>query len=498
VTRFTTLSTVIALTVATLATSTSVAQPSQTSNREMRISLADAIALSLENNPDLAAAGLAPRRAAADIKQQEGVFMPTLSLFAGIDRDRLPQSSVALGTFRNNVAAEARIAGRLQWGTEYNLSYGTTRLESDSQFTPTSPMSSAYVQLQVRQPLLRGFGSDINRAGITIARGNVKIADAALRRTTEVAVATTVDAYWRLVRSHKSLAVARESLQLAERLVERTQSRVTAGDLPTIELTQARASVAARQEAVIVGEAEVGNANDSLARLLVVDPRQVFAATFVPTDEPNGEPAVMTQSTLLDEAFRQRGELFAARQSIKNAEVAVEVAINARKPDLSVVGSVGIGGLGSKWTSAQSQLARDVDDQHRWTAGLVFSVPLDNRAANGGYEKARLALDEAKLALRSLELQVTEEVRNALRNLDASAKRVEATRRAAELARDQLAAGEKRLASGLSTAFEVLRLQTDLAAAQNAEIAAVIGYRTSVIRVQFATGGLFGRYVTNA
>jgi outer membrane protein TolC len=227
----------------------------------------------------------------------------------------------------------------------------------------------------------------------------------------------------------------------------------------------------------------------------VVDPRQAFGTSFVPADEPRSEPASWTQSALLDEAFRQRGELFAARQAVKNAEVALEVASDARKPDLSVVGSVGIGGLGSKWTSAQAQLARDIDDQHRWTAGLQFSIPLDNRAAHGGYEKARLALDEAKLVLRSLELQVTEEVRNALRNLDASAKRLQATRRASELARDQLAAGEKRLASGLSTAFEVLRLQTDLAAAQNAEIAAAIGYRTSVVRVQLSAGSLFVRYV---
>ena len=95
-------------------------------------------------------------------------------------------------------------------------------------------------------------------------------------------------------------------------------------------------------------------------------------------------------------------------------------------------------------------------------------------------------------------MQVTEEVRTATRDLEASAKRVEATRRASELARAQLDAGEKRMSTGLSTAFEVLRLQTDLAAAQNAEIAAMVGYRTSLVRVQFAIGGLFGEYVTGS
>jgi outer membrane protein len=486
----------VAVLVTSIVLATSSAQAE--ARREVRLSLADAVALSLKNNPEIAIAGFAPRRAAAEVKQQRGVFDPVLSVFAGIDRDKTPAGSPALGSFRNSVTAEARLGGRLPLGTEYELSYGTTRLDSDSQLSPTNPSSSSYVQLSVRQPLLRGFGTDINRAGITIARGNERIADLGFRRHIEAALTTTVAAYWRLVRAHRSLAVARESLELAQRLVERTQARVTAGDLPTIELTQARASVAAREEAVILGEAEVGNANDALSRLLVVDAGDVFGVTFVPSDEPTTDAATLASAALLQDAFRQRPELQAAREAVKTAEVAVAAAGNARRPDLSAVGSVGIGGLDATWTSAQSEIVRDIDDQHRWTVGLMFSVPLGNRSATGAYDKARLVLDEAKLSLRSLELQVTEEVRTATRDLEASAKRVEATRRASELARAQLDAGEKRMSTGLSTAFEVLRLQTDLAAAQNAEIAAMVGYRTSLVRVQFATGGLFGEYVTGA
>ena len=504
--RFRSLSSTIALAafVVAAASTTAYAQPAapttETSSvrKEVRLSLSDAIALSLRNNPDIAIAGFAPRRAAAGVKQQRGVFDPILSVFAGIDRDKRPAGSPMLGSFRNNVRAEASLSGRLPLGTEYELSYGTTRLESDSQLSPTNPSSSSYVQLSLRQPLLRGFGSDVNRAGITIARGNERIAEIGLRRQIEVALTTTVAAYWRLVRAHKSLAVARESLDLARRLVERTQARIHAGDLPTIELTQARASVAAREEAVILGEAEVGNANDALARLLVVDERDIFAVTFLPTEEPRADAAAMRSASLLEDAFRQRAELEAARQAVRNAEVALAAASDARRPDLSAVGSLGIGGLDARWTSAQSELVRDIDDQHRWTVGLMLSIPLGNRSADGAYERARLDVEEAKVSLRTLEVQVAEEVRSAVRDLEASARRVEATRRASELARAQLEAGEKRMSTGLTTAFEVLRLQTDLAAAQHTEIAALVGYRTGLVRVQFATGSLFVEYVSGS
>lgn len=499
----------LAALAAAASTTTASAQPSAAPVRaEMRLSLADAIALALHGNPELAIAGLAPRRAAAEVTRQRGVFDPIVSVFAGLDRDSTPAAAPALGSFRNALTAEASVRGRLPLGTEYELGYGTTRLDADAPLTPVNPSSSAYVQLQLRQPLLRGFGTDVNRAGITIARGTERIAALALRRQAEAAVMRTVDAYWRLVHARASLDVARASRQRAQELVERTQVRVTAGDVPTIELTQARASVAAREEAVILGEAAVGNANDALARLVVVDARAVFGVTFVPSDAPaapagpagpagpDGRGAPVPSASLVEAALRERAELAAAREAVANAQVALDVAGDARRPDLSVVGSVGVGGLDARWTSAQSELVRDVDAQHRWTVGLAFSVPLGNRSADGAHAHARLALEEARLSLRALELEVTEEVRGAVRDLEAAAKRVDATRRAAELARAQLSAGEQRLRTGLSTAFEVLRLQTDLAAAQNAEIAAGVGYRTSLARVQFATGGLVGRTVT--
>ena len=462
-------------------------------SRDLALSLADAIALSLKNNPDLAVARFAPRRAAAAVRQQRGAFDPVLTVFGGTGRDRAPQAT-ALGTFRNHATAEARLAGRLGWGTQYELSYATTRLETDAQLAPSSPSSTASVQLDLRQPLLRGFGRDVNHAGIDLARGAERIAGLHLRRQTEAAITATVDAYWRLVRAHESLAVARESLALAEQLVQRTQTRVAAGDRPAIELTQARASVAARGEAVILGEAEVGNANDALARQLALDPQDVFAVTFVPTDHAVTTPLAVPRTSLLDAAMRQRPELRAAREAVANAARALDAARNLRRPDLSAVASVAAGGLDERWSSSHAQLARDVDDHYRWSVGLVFSVPLGNRTADGAYEAARLAHAEAKAALRSLELEVAEDVRVALRNVDAGIKRVEATRRASELARAQLAAGEKRLETGLSTAFEVLRLQTDLAVARDAEIAALIGYRTSLVRVQLATGSLFAEY----
>ncbi|MBZ0231704.1 MAG: TolC family protein, partial [Deltaproteobacteria bacterium] len=373
--RFRTITAALVVAFTTLTTAAGTARAD-----EVRISLADAIDRALGHHPDLAVAGFAPRRAAAEVERQRGAFDPTLSLSIGFDRDRLPGAPV-LGSYRDTATAEARLAGRTRWGTEYALSYGTARLETDAATAASNPTSSAFVELHVRQPLLRGFGRDVNLAGITVAQGQERIAAAQLVRATDAAVIETVNAYWRLVRAHRSLAVANESLELARRLVTETQVRVDAGALPPIELTQARASVAAREEAVIVGEAEVGKAGDALARIVQIDPSAVFDVTLVPTDDPAGQLPARSLAELLAIAHRERAELVAAREVVKTSGVVLASARDRRRPELSVVGSAGVGGLDGSWLSSQGELGTE-PDQHRFTAGLVFSMPLGNRSAD--------------------------------------------------------------------------------------------------------------------
>jgi outer membrane protein TolC len=125
---------------------------------------------------------------------------------------------------------------------------------------------------------------------------------------------------------------------------------------------------------------------------------------------------------------------------------------------------------------------------------VVVSYPLGNRAARNAYRGQQLALRQAQTQLQSLDLQVQEEVRAAVRSVNTNVARVEATREAARLAREQLTAEERRLAVGLSTSFEVLRLQTDLAAARNNEIAAVTDYRVSLTDLDRVVGTLLERF----
>ena len=84
-------------------------------------------------------------------------------------------------------------------------------------------------------------------------------------------------------------------------------------------------------------------------------------------------------------------------------------------------------------------------------------------------------------------LTVTVITRNESANLDAARsvntnlKRVEATRKAADLAQQRLEAEQKRNTVGLSTTFELFQAQRDLALARQRELSATIDYNRSLV-----------------
>ncbi len=458
------------------------------------VSLREAIGLTFANNLDLQIEAITPQIRAAEIGEQQGAFDPTVGAQAQYLRDRSPSESTAAGNDTRVAAGQVTLSQRLPLGTQYELSYNTDRLKNNSLFSTLNPSYSAEVLLQVTQPLLRNFGTDVNRTGIVIAQRNQEAAQATFRGTVQNTLFSTVQTYWTLVQAKDALDVARESLRLAQQLLQQNRVQVQVGTMAPIEVTQAEAGVASREEGVIVAEANLRDAEDQLKRQILLDPANAFDYTIVPTDRPEFAPVEVQLAPNLEAALRFRPELDAARITTRAQEANLRLARNQALPELNVVGSLGLNGLDDDWPGANGDIVSEADNQYQWSAGLVFTYPLGNRVARSRLTSAELALRQTQTQVRTLELQVTEEVRAAVRAVNTNVQRVEATREATRLAREQLTAEQRRLAVGLSTSFEVLSLQTDLATAQNAEIRAITDYRVSLANLDRVAGILLSRF----
>ena len=111
-------------------------------------------------------------------------------------------------------------------------------------FSSFNPQLNGNVDVQVTQPLLRNFKIDTARQQVYQARKNREIADVGLQQTVALTTRTVKNAYWDYVFAIDSLAVAQESLDLAQESLRNTRSRVEIGTLAPIDIVQAEAEVA--------------------------------------------------------------------------------------------------------------------------------------------------------------------------------------------------------------------------------------------------------------
>jgi outer membrane protein len=119
-----------------------------------------------------------------------------------------------------------------------------------------------------------------------------------------------------------------------------------------------------------------------------------------------------------------------------------------------------------------------------WVLSLNVSYPIGTSIADASYARAKVSKVQSDINLRDLELNVTSQVRDAARQLNANAKRVDATKAARVLAERRLEAEEKKFAAGMSTSFEVFQAQRDLSQAKSNELRAVLDYDISQVNFE--------------
>ena len=89
-------------------------------------------------------------------------------------------------------------------------------------------------------PPLENFGLKINRQEILVARNNLGVSEENLKATLMTTVYNVESAYWNLVYSIENLDVRRQSLKLAQDLLEKNQRSVEVGTLAPIEVLSAQ------------------------------------------------------------------------------------------------------------------------------------------------------------------------------------------------------------------------------------------------------------------
>jgi len=455
------------------------------------LSLPDAVARALGHATDMLVAEADVGAAEGVLRRERGAFDPVLFGSFTAAEEETPAASPFAGADvlvdeTRFTTAGARL--KLPFGTELEAAVQTTRLQTNSEFAALNPQYSSVGRLSVTQPLLRGFGPAARGARTAAERD--REAARARRSDTQLAVeADVVATYWDLYAAERDLAVRRVIVDQADAFLDQAQHRADAGLVGPSEVATARVFLAEQSLALIDGEERLDEASDRLGTLLGRSPRHE-TGRFRAMSEPPREVTVRPEDELIRTALARNGALLAARRDLDARRAEASAAGWNALPALDLVGSIGGNGLtgdaqpvvfGADTTliDTGSGLGESVGEAVRreapsWSVGVVLEVPIGLREGRGERDRLRAEVVRAEQRVVARERDVREEVRARHRELSHGVRRLELAREGVDASLEQVRVGLVEYENGRTTAFELVRLGADLAAAQQRYSDAVV------------------------
>ena len=398
-------------------------------------------------------------------------------------------------------------------GSSIEVDWNNARQTSNGIYDYFSPELYARVRLLATQQLLAGFGLGPNLRFLRIARTNQKISDIAFRAQVIATVTQICDMYWDLVSAYDNEQVGERSVAFATETLNTSRKQLELQAIPAMDVLKAEGELAVREQDLTVArtnlELQELYMKNAITRSL--DDPILEEMPVVPTDhiasqiEPIAEPV----QDMIASALRNRTELRESSLDLQNRELSRKTARNALLPQLTAYGiyaGTGTAGqlnvkyydqtvpttLPTDYGGALQSALNNTSPEYQ--VGLQLSIPLRNRIAKADQYRTELEYRQSQVYLEELKKRIRIEVRNARYALEQGASRVEAARKARDLAQKTLDIMQKEQKLGAGSNQQTLAAEHDLALAESALVTAETAYEKARIEVRRATGAILEEY----
>jgi len=187
--------------------------------------------------------------------QAAGSGIPNLEPLAFVSWQAAHQTRILtsdVGTGTNYLVSSAHsldygIQKSFLTGTQVTFDMSQQSLFQNAPANEYNPSLSGNMALSIHQPLLQGFGLATNRRAITIARNNLTVADLNFKTQVIATVKNVIDLYWDLVSLNDNLKAKQKALEIAEKLYQDNRKRLAIGAVAPIDIVQAEAGAETAQ-----------------------------------------------------------------------------------------------------------------------------------------------------------------------------------------------------------------------------------------------------------
>lgn len=443
-------------------------------------------------------------------------FDPLFSL--GVNGSHLSQPQNSFSSQGTTNLVQTQIAGTggyqqsFSTGTTFNLSYDASRYDANWLRSDYNPYTVGSLGFTITQPLLQGFGIDVNRRFIRIAANEQRIADLVFNQQLINTVSSVIRLYWDLVSLRADVTVREQALATAQKLHQDNKQQVDVGTLAPLQLKQAAAEVARARQDLINSQSLVDQQEIVLKNVLTRSGSEDLSlenVRVIPLDHievPKNEEMPAADQLIL-EALRNRPDLAQDQLQVANAGLSLKGSRNELLPRLDIIGSATNNALagtpnglppvpntvrnfdpffiGGSDTLISQMFRRNFPN---YGIGFQLNIPLRNRVAQADAARDELQLRQSQVAFKQAQNQVRVEVENALLALRRARASYDAAVETRQLQQEALDAEQQRLSVGQSTSFFVIQYERDLAQAQSTEVIAEGAYAKAKAALDRAVG----------
>jgi outer membrane protein TolC len=411
----------------------------------LKLTLKDAVALALKQNPRIILAQLGVSQS----EQDRALARSAL----------LPQVGGNLSETVHRVNLEAAIGFRFPGFAQHVGPYETFQLGA----AVNAPVWDLTLWRRYRAS---NYSIDAARADETTTR--------------EDSVLLVVSQYLGSQRAAAEIQAAQSRVELAQALYDLAADLQKNGVGTGIDTLRSNVQLQNETQRLIVARTQLETSLFGLARLLSIDPgRKIELADQVSFFET---PAIAADQTL-ERAYAARPELRRIRSLEDRATLEERTAGDARLPRLSVTGVWMEQGLAPNSAIPVYQYQGNIDFP-LFTGGRIQA----ERA------KASIATRQLKEQERETRDRIALEVKTAIVQLESARSEVEVANLGIQLARQTVDQARDRFQAGVANNVEVITAQDDLARAADNQIAALYRYNQARAAVAHATGQMESLY----
>jgi outer membrane protein, heavy metal efflux system len=317
------------------------------------------------------------------------------------------RSNLDLSVKRANIAISRAGVTTASVTPDWSVDVGFPTVDLSNRGNPTNFTTGLTVPIELGGKR----GRRVHAAKADLATTNSDYDDA-VRQLRAAATVVFLDA----LSARAILQSKNKSLSQFDRIVSVNEQRVRVGDIGEIELAQSRVERDQFKADVITAQADVYSADLVLGQQLGKSDK-LAAQLPIPDGTLEGPIRSFDVDQLVAGALERRPDVVSKQRAIRAADLRIELANANLLPDFSVSGSY------SHTATGTGGFAQPADNT--LGASVAVNLPFSRLRYRGELEATRATRAQTELQLRSTQLQVEEEVRDAYSRYQAAVQRLQ-------------------------------------------------------------------------